>query len=82
MSKLAMYIVGLTTVPWFITGFLSSCHSQCFCSVNSSSIPVGVGSEGRKKRGRDKEGGKEGGREREEGVKEGRVKEGERRGER
>ena len=28
-SKLAKYNVGLTTVPCLITGFLSSCHSQC-----------------------------------------------------
>ena len=28
MSKLARYIVGLTTVPCFITEFLSSCPSQ------------------------------------------------------
>ena len=38
MSNLAMHIVGLTTVPCFITGFLSSCHSQCFCNNVASEI--------------------------------------------
>ena len=32
MSKLARYIVGLSTVPCLIKGFLSSCNSQCFGS--------------------------------------------------
>ena len=41
ISKLVKNIVGLTTVQCLNTGYLSSCHSQCFCT---KFVLVSVGS--------------------------------------